>query len=168
MKYRYFIHFICSFIHVICTAWVFLLRTFTHSDWIRRDTPYLSVFRFSPNTGKYGPEKLRIRTLFTHCWNNKTIYSTRYNQLGIAETLSSALPAPYSSIPLDIACYTEQSPSMNSSLTRWGGLSNKVVLSSALTRRARWSDATAFKQNKQIFSMLVPRTWLKVEKFRLE
>ena len=29
-------------------------------------TPYLSVF--SPNTGKYGPEKLRIRTLFTQWW----------------------------------------------------------------------------------------------------
>ena len=26
---------------------------------------YLSVF--SPNAGKYGPEKLRIRTLFTQC-----------------------------------------------------------------------------------------------------
>ena len=30
---------------------------------IRTDTPYLSVF--SPNAGKYGPEKLRIWTLFT-------------------------------------------------------------------------------------------------------
>ena len=29
------------------------------------DTPYLSVF--SPNAGKYGPEKLRIRKLFTQC-----------------------------------------------------------------------------------------------------
>ena len=28
---------------------------FPHSDWIRRDTSYLSVF--SPNAGKYGPEK---------------------------------------------------------------------------------------------------------------
>ena len=27
---------------------------------------YLSVF--SPNAGKYGPEKLRIRTLFTKCF----------------------------------------------------------------------------------------------------
>ena len=33
----------------------FLVRIFPHSDWIRRDTSYLSVF--SPNTGKYGPEK---------------------------------------------------------------------------------------------------------------
>ena len=44
---------------------VFLVRIFTHSDWIRRDTEYLSVF--SPNAGKYGPEKLRIGTLFTQC-----------------------------------------------------------------------------------------------------
>ena len=42
---------------------VFLVHIFPHSDWIRRDTPYLSVF--SPYTGKLGPEKLRIRTLFT-------------------------------------------------------------------------------------------------------
>ena len=33
----------------------FLVCIFPHSDWIRRDTPYLSVF--CPNTGKYGPEK---------------------------------------------------------------------------------------------------------------
>ena len=32
-----------------------LVCIFLHSDWIRRDTPYLSLF--SPNAGKYGPEK---------------------------------------------------------------------------------------------------------------
>ena len=39
---------------------VFLVRIFQHSD-----TPYLSVF--STNAGKYGPEKFRIRKLFTQC-----------------------------------------------------------------------------------------------------
>ena len=33
----------------------FLVRIFPHSDWVRRDTEYLSVF--SRNTEKYGPEK---------------------------------------------------------------------------------------------------------------
>ena len=33
----------------------FLVRIFPPSDWIRRDTEYLSVF--SPNVGKYGTEK---------------------------------------------------------------------------------------------------------------
>ena len=53
------------------TAWqvsvfgVILVRIFLHSDWIRRDTPYLSVS--SPNAGKYGPEQLRIWTLFAQC-----------------------------------------------------------------------------------------------------
>ena len=40
---------------------VLLTHIFPHSDWIRKDTEYLSVF--SLNTRKYGPEKLRIRTL---------------------------------------------------------------------------------------------------------
>ena len=33
----------------------FRVRIFPHLDWIRRDTPHLSVF--CPNAGKYGPEK---------------------------------------------------------------------------------------------------------------
>ena len=45
---------------------VFLAHIFPHLDWIRRDTPYLSIF--SPNARKHGPENLRIRTLFTQCY----------------------------------------------------------------------------------------------------
>ena len=54
------------------TAWkvsvfgIFLVRIFPHLDWIRRDAVYLPVF--SPNAGKYGPEELQIRILFTQ-WN---------------------------------------------------------------------------------------------------
>ena len=43
----------------------FLVHIFPHLDLIRRDTEYLPIF--SLNAGKYGPEKLRIRTFFTHC-----------------------------------------------------------------------------------------------------
>ena len=56
------------------TAWkvsifgIFLLRIFSHSDWIRRDTDYLSVF--SPNAEKCGPEKRWIRTPFTQ-WQGR-------------------------------------------------------------------------------------------------
>ena len=39
----------------------FLVRIFLHLDWIWKDTEYLSLF--NPNVRKYGPEKLRIRTL---------------------------------------------------------------------------------------------------------
>ena len=59
------------------TAWkvsvfqVFFVRIFPHSDWIRNDIPYFSVF--SLNGGKYGPEKLRIWTLFTQ----RDIYFTK-------------------------------------------------------------------------------------------
>ena len=54
------------------TAWnvsifeVFLVRIFPHSDRMRRDTPSLCVF--SPDSGKYGPEKLQTRTTFTYCY----------------------------------------------------------------------------------------------------
>ena len=41
----------------------FLARIFSHSDWIRRDTEYLSVF--SQNVGQYGPEKsLYLNTFY--------------------------------------------------------------------------------------------------------
>ena len=43
----------------------FVVRIFSHSDWIRGDTEYLSVF--SPKAGEYGPERLGIWTLFTQC-----------------------------------------------------------------------------------------------------
>ena len=45
---------------------VILVRIFSHLDWIRGNTEYLSVF--SLNAGKYGPEWLRVRTLFMQCY----------------------------------------------------------------------------------------------------
>ena len=44
----------------------FLVRVFQHSDWIRRDTLYLSVF--SLNAGKYGPEKTPYSDTFHAVW----------------------------------------------------------------------------------------------------
>ena len=61
-------------VKVTYTAWkvylleVFLACIFPHSDWIRRDTPYLFVL--SLNARKCGQEKLRIRTLMTQCRQN--------------------------------------------------------------------------------------------------
>ena len=52
------VKFQCS-IRALCekcpNAEFFLVRIFPHSDWIRRDMEYFSVF--SPNAGKYGPDK---------------------------------------------------------------------------------------------------------------
>ena len=58
---------------------VIFVRIFTHFDWIRRNTSYLSVF--SLNAEKYELELLRIRTLFMQCYtcgllNNKTVSKT--------------------------------------------------------------------------------------------
>ena len=49
----------------------FLARIFPHSDWIQRDTKYLSVF--NPNAGKYGLEKtLYLDTFHAACaWARK-------------------------------------------------------------------------------------------------
>ena len=41
---------------------VFLVSIFPHLDWERRDTPFLSVF--SPNAGKYEPEKTPYLDIF--------------------------------------------------------------------------------------------------------
>ena len=50
---------------------VFLVRIVPHPDWIRRDT--LHLYKFILNAGKYGPEKLRIRTFFTQ-WRYAEAY----------------------------------------------------------------------------------------------
>ena len=77
--------------------WSAFSRIFLHSDWIRRDTEYLSVF--SPNAGKCGSispysvrmrenagkmstritPKLPIRTIFTH-WNQKIWLNFRFEE----------------------------------------------------------------------------------------
>ena len=49
----------------MCVFGVFLVRIFPHLDWIQGDTAYLFVF--SPNSRKYGLEKLQIRTLVAQC-----------------------------------------------------------------------------------------------------
>ena len=63
---------------------VFLAPIFPHSGWIRRDTEYLSVF--SPNAGKYEPEKLRIRILFTQWLSFGNKCFTRNMNLGIIKS----------------------------------------------------------------------------------
>ena len=44
----------------------FLVHIFSHLNWIWRFTLQISVI--SPNTKKYGPEKLRIRAVPTQWW----------------------------------------------------------------------------------------------------
>ena len=61
---------------------VCLVRILSHSDWMPKDTPYLSLF--SPNAGKQEPEKLQILTLFTQgckyqTLTKKTIYRNWVN-----------------------------------------------------------------------------------------
>ena len=55
----------------------FLVRILPHSDWIRRDTSYLSVF--SPNAGKYGPENTPYLDTFHAVKNVKTLHFWRYS-----------------------------------------------------------------------------------------
>ena len=54
----------------------FLVRIFPHSDWIRRDKKYLSVF--SLNTGKYRPEKTPYLDTF-HAVNISRVSSLSYD-----------------------------------------------------------------------------------------
>ena len=57
----------------------FLVRIFPQSNWIRRDTEYLSVL--SPNAGKYGPEKALYLDTFHAVTTSVVIISfiTSYN-----------------------------------------------------------------------------------------
>ena len=78
-KYSYFTSLSISdnILHTLCSCNLalsemcpnrkfFLVRIFPHSEWIRRDTSYLSVF--SPNAGKYGPEKTPYLDTFHAVW----------------------------------------------------------------------------------------------------
>ena len=56
---------------------------------------------------------------------------------------------------------------MKPTLTRWGRLSKRFQPSES-TGKARRSNAATFNKVKQIFFMPIPRTWFKVEEFRLE
>ena len=66
---------------------VFLVRIFLPLDLIQKDTECLSIFR--PNAGKYRPEKLQIRALFTQCmpliynvaWKNNLTMKLLKNRL---------------------------------------------------------------------------------------
>ena len=53
-----------------CPYSVFLVRIFPNSDTVQRGKEYLYVF--SPNAGKHGQEKLRIRSLFMQCYLSNT------------------------------------------------------------------------------------------------
>ena len=75
---------------------VFQVPIFPHQHRIRRDASYLPVF--SPNAGKYGPEKLRIRTLFTQwSWWYSEVYSefcktSKMKRLTFGENFTQFVP----------------------------------------------------------------------------
>ena len=64
----------------------FLVRIYPHSDWIRRDTSYLSVF--GPNAGKYGPEKdPYLDTFHTVAMNKIVLHWKRKNNWKSKESI---------------------------------------------------------------------------------
>ena len=62
--------FSCEFSEMFQSS--FLFRIFPHSDCILRDLPV-----FTPNAGKYGPEKLRIRKFFYAVVQFSKLYESR-------------------------------------------------------------------------------------------
>ena len=59
-----------------------MVRIFPHSDWIRTDMGYLSIFNL--NAGKEGPEKLQIWILFTQC---QAAYNKGNKPRGVLKTI---------------------------------------------------------------------------------
>ena len=78
---------------------VILIRIFAHSDCLRRDTEYLSVF--SPNAGKYRPEQFQIRTLFTQ-WKYyvKDFFSKKDQVYSLLQIWSYLLKKPLTALLL--------------------------------------------------------------------
>ena len=70
---------------------VFLVIIFLHMDWIRRYKEYLSVI--SPNAGKYGPQKIRLRTLFTQCLMEMNLFAIFSRRLQMQCILYWYLPS---------------------------------------------------------------------------
>ena len=83
----------CSISWKLPVFGVILVRIFPYSDWIPRDTPYLSVW--SPNLGKYfvslriQSEFGKIRTRITP--NTDTFYAVFVKQVKVREDLQLSL-----------------------------------------------------------------------------
>ena len=63
----------------------FLVRILPHSDRIRRDTEYLFVF--SPNAGKYGPEKTPYLDTFHALIVFMIVFMIRFKEYAFSEQL---------------------------------------------------------------------------------
>ena len=74
----------------------FLVRIFPHSDWIRKDTLYLSVFGL--NAGKTDQKKLRIWTLFTQWWSMFSEKGSKFSNFGNLRLIKAFEKKPFSSI----------------------------------------------------------------------
>ena len=89
---------------------LFLVRIFLYSDWIRRFTPWISVF--SPNTGKYGPEITPYLDFFcTVLGNNKDLRTkcgskrpVRYQKLQHSSTVFVFSSGQISQFYIDFYC----------------------------------------------------------------
>ena len=72
----------------------FLARIFSHSDWIRRDTSYLSVF--SPNVGRYGPEDTSyldtFHTVKGTAFSFSSVFKYKFTRHWCTQSLQSCLP----------------------------------------------------------------------------
>ena len=67
---------------------LFLVHIFLSLDWIRRNTPHLSVFR--PNLGKYGPDKIpSLNTFHAKQLHVLSSLSLLFNLYSIIKILST-------------------------------------------------------------------------------
>ena len=83
----------------------FLVRIFPYSDWIRKDALYLSVF--SPNTGKYGPEKTSYLDTFhaVRCFRNEgKFHKFKTKTLVLGRRSFLLLHSPHLSACLKMCC----------------------------------------------------------------
>ena len=122
------------------TAWkvsvfgVFLVEIFLHSDWIRGDREYPSVFILY--TRKYGPEKLRILTLFTQCKACDWLSQNKCVSVGVVYQRLDSFMATLHSI-LTTVLYTNYWEKIKA-LTGFNVCLSKILITLRTCRQISW------------------------------
>ena len=119
-------------------------------------------------TEKAGKKKLGLDQHLMLTWTYCLVFTKSPFFVGLILFIIFFSDLLYTYNDFDYASYADDLPRWNPPWRGEGAYLPKRFSPSASTSRARQSDAATFDKDKQICFMLMPRTWFKVEEFRLE